>query len=335
MSSLQSSRVEKLYPCSQQDLYSIVETGWNSYAEYLPEFEALSTNYSAATGTDQLGALRDARMLPDEDSRDEVHKSLRIELAQLASECLIRWSNLSTYIRDGFPAEQYDNKRIAAGLNYYESAANDNWDDVKGLMQNGVLFIANNAAVLTSGGMPLTYQADFEADKDAFELKHQEFIQALEEAKVVRDKKIEANNALQAALANMFEDGKRIFRNNAAVREQFTYDRVWALVKGNNVGSDGLAATELELLALVYDANTTAPIEGAELTVLNTPAGVSVTGTTNAQGIVEILITGYEPQEEVVLDWSFSAVGYTSEMGSIDVKAGGTYSIEIGLVEEG
>lgn len=69
MCALQSSRPQPEYPCSQQDLYTIVETGWNSYAEYLADFTNLSTLYTAATGTNQLNALDVARKIPDEDNR--------------------------------------------------------------------------------------------------------------------------------------------------------------------------------------------------------------------------------------------------------------------------
>lgn len=276
MCALQSGRPLPEYPCGQQDLYTIIETGWQSYAEFLADFMNLSTLYTAATGTDQLTALTAARAMPDEDNRDEVHKTLRVQLSGLAETCLIKWSDLSTYIRDGFPANEYENKRIAAGYNYYAGAAHENWDDVKGLMQDGVAFANANAAALTDGGMVATFVADLTAAKDAFEVKHQAFLHAEENSKVQTDEKIEANNALYRALIKMFEDGKRIFRNNAAVREQFTFDSVWDLVSGSGGGSS--SPQDAKLSGQITDANTLTPI--FEVAVTLTPSGTDPTPIT-------------------------------------------------------
>lgn len=188
MGALASTRPQPEYPCGQQEFYTIVETGWSNYALHLSKFENLSTKYTATTGTDQLAALASARAMPDEDSREEVHKTLRLQLKGLAAKCLIHWSDMGTYIRDGFPQEEYENKRVAAGYNYYYGAEHLDWDAVKGLMQNGLQFLNANEVVLTAdGGMPATFIASFEAVKDAFELKHNAFLQAMGDAKVLTD----------------------------------------------------------------------------------------------------------------------------------------------------
>jgi hypothetical protein len=332
MCALQSARPQRDYPCGQQDLYTVTETGWGSFAQHLPQFENLSTKYLAATGTDQLAAVAAARDLPDEDSRDEVHKTLRVQMKGLADNCLIKWSNMDTYIRDGFPEDEYENKRIAAGYNYYTSAAHDNWDDVKGLMQNGLLFLNANAAALTTpGGMPATFAVDFAAVKDAFELKYQAFLQAEEESKVLTDEKILANNALYQNLMKMFEDGKKIFREDAAVREQFTFDRVWSLVSGGSSGGTGIPATVIELGGYIYDMETGVPISGAQLTVFNAPGGVTISATSNPEGIVYMSIPGFKPNETVLIQGEMSADGYKSEMGDDEMTAGSFYSIDTGM----
>jgi hypothetical protein len=333
MCALQSSRPLPEYPCSQQDLYTIVETGWQSYAEFLADFMNLSTLYTAATGTDQLAALAAARAMPDEDSRNEVHKTLRVQLSGLAETCLITWSDMSTYIRDGFPANEYENKRIAAGANYYAGAAHENWDDVKGLMQNGIAFVNANTATLTTGGMPATFVADMTAARDAFEVKHQAFLHAEEDSKVLTDEKITANNALYRALTKMNEDGKKIFRNNAAVREQFTFERIWELVSGNGGGSGtGVPSTIIELGIYTYDEDTLEPIAGATFSVLNAPGNLVVSATTDSLGMTELKITGYAADEDAVLEVELVAPGYETASGTMDMRAGNYYSLDFGMV---
>lgn len=333
MSGILSDRPQHAYPCSQQELYTIVETGWGSYAQYLSRFVAHSTNYSASTGTDQLAALAAARLMPDEDSRAEVHKTLRLQMKGKADACMMKWSDMGTYIRDGFEADEYENKRVAAGYNYYEQAGHENWDAVKGLMQNGLLFLTGNETVLTNeGGMPATFIADFVAIKDAFEQKYQAFLQAEEQTKVMTDAKIIANNGLYDALMDMFEDGKKVSREDAAIREQFTFDRVWALVSGSGSGSGGVGVTVVELELYVYDRDTELPLDEAELKVLNAPDGMILIVKSNAEGFLKMSITGFEANETLLLQVELSAVGYELETGELEVTAGNVYSMDAGMV---
>ncbi|MBK8659703.1 MAG: hypothetical protein IPN22_12750 [Bacteroidetes bacterium] len=51
------------------------------------------------------------------------------------------------------------------------------------------------------------------------------------------DAKIEANNAIYREGRAMMEDGKRIFRKNAAVRDRFVWERVVELVTPSTGGS--------------------------------------------------------------------------------------------------
>ncbi len=328
MCALQSARPQREYSCGQQDLYTVIETGWGSYTQHLPRFENHSSLYTAATGTTQLAALAAARALPDEDSREEVHKTLRVQLKSLADACLIKWSDMETYIRDGFPEDEYENKRIAAGYNYYRSAARDDWDDVKGLMQNGLLFLNANAAILSAGGMVATFMPSFILAKDAFELKHQAFLQAEEETKVMTDQKIIANNALNKNLMKMFDDGKKLFRDDAAVREQFTFDRVLALVNGGS-GGTGVASTVIEVGAYIYDEVSGAAISGAMLTVLNAPNGVIMSTTSITEGNALLTITGFQANESVILNGEISADGYEKGTGQLELTAGNFYSIDV------
>ena len=333
MCALQSARPQREYPCGQQDLYTVVETGWGSFTQHLSRFENMSTKYSAATGTAQLAALEAARALPDEDNREEVHKTFRVEMKSLAATCLIKWSNLGTYIRDGFSEDVYDNKRLAAGYNYYASASHENWGDMKGLMQDGLLFLNANTTVLTDdGGMPATFAAEFEAAKDAFELKYQAFLQAEEDAKVLTDQKVRANNALYRDLMKMFEDGKKIFREEAAIREQFTFDRVLSLVSGrSSTTSSSIPATVVELGVFIYDEETELAIAGARFTVINTPSGASISALSNAEGIVRLTISGFAPNQTELLQGEITDDGYEPAMGDIEVTSGNLYSLDVGM----
>lgn len=230
MCALNTIRPRAEYSCAQKDLYTIIRTGWISYEEQLPAFMAYKTSYTATTGTDQLAALETARLMPDQDSRTDLHKSLRIAMIPKAELCIRMWTDLSSYIRDGFAPEYYDTKRLSAGYAYFNGALGMDWDSVAELMVQGLAFADSNTAALTAGGMPATFITDMQTAKDDFETNYAEFLTTLEDTKRMVDEKIVANNTLFSTMMAMFEDAKKIFRDNAALREQFIYERLLAMI---------------------------------------------------------------------------------------------------------
>lgn len=43
-----------------------------------------------------------AKAMPDEGSREDLHKTLRIEMRPLLETCLIMWGDMSSHIREAF-----------------------------------------------------------------------------------------------------------------------------------------------------------------------------------------------------------------------------------------
>lgn len=128
MSALLHSRPKRKYPCRQSELFTIVQMGWTSYLQHLPAFTAFSGRYDAALAAARLADLETTSSMPDEYRRKAVHKLLRIQLLPLADTCLIHWMDMSSYIRDGFPENEYEDKRLAAGHAYYPGAQGRDWD---------------------------------------------------------------------------------------------------------------------------------------------------------------------------------------------------------------
>jgi len=265
MCALIQGRPKADYNCAQKDFYTVAKMGWTSYAEQLPDFMNFSTLYQPGTGTTQLAAIELAKAMPDEWTRMGEVKSLRIELVPLAEACIIVWSNMSSYIREGFASDQYDVKREIAGYNYYRDAVGQDWDSVSELIDKGLVFANANTLALTAGGMPPTFIANMTATRDAFELKHIEFMDAEEQSKLLTDAKIEANNLLNADLVAMFEDAKKIFRTNAAIRDEFTFDVILELVNGGG----GTAPVVTKLSGMIADSVTLAPIVGATIVAVD------------------------------------------------------------------
>lgn len=233
---MNSERPRSEYRCAQGDLYTVCETIAHTYADHVASFMAYSGLYTANTGTDLLAAVASARILPDESQRKVQHSVRRTQLDNERIECLSYWQQLTSYIRDGFKPDQYDDMLQAAGYIHYEAALNGNWDSTRSLMDAANAFVAENTADLTTGGMPAAFATDLSTRAVSFADIHNKFLQAEEAAKVGTDIKITANNKVYKDTMRICEDGKRIFRNNAAIREEFTFDRVLELVRGGVAG---------------------------------------------------------------------------------------------------
>lgn len=229
---LQTNRPKAQYNCGQEELYAVALLGWNSYLENTPDFTNHLTTYTTAYGNAQLSAVTAASNMPDAQQRDEVSESLRVQLEVAAEACLIQWKNLESYILHSFPENLHKAKLEGAGSTHYEAASGSNWEEVEALMKSGKQFITANNAALTAGGMPVAFPTTFNNVKTNFDTLYAGFEDAQQDNEELRDQKINANNALHATLMSMFDDGQKIYRNNPAKRERFTFAKVLGLVSG-------------------------------------------------------------------------------------------------------
>ncbi len=298
-------RPERNFGCSEKNLYTIISIGWTSFLSFLSFFTAFKTTYTATYGNDQLAALAAARLLPDEAARDEVHKTLRTQLVPLSVAAVNKWSDMSSYIRDAFPPAEYEDKRNAAGHGYFEDALNFDWDAVNRLLDRGLSFLTDNNAALTATGMPPTYVADYVLAKDAFSTKYLQFTEAEEESKRLTDVKTVINNDMYLALTNMFEDGKKIVRDNPSVREQFTFNIILGLISGGNPAP----STGMKFYGLVTDASGN-PIVGATVSASNSEGSEST--TTGVGGLYSLPIAGITEPTSATIRAEFLEMGAVS-----------------------
>ena len=306
-------RPERNFGCSEKDLYTIISMGWTSFLSFLASFTAFKTTYTATYGNDQLAALAAARLLPDEAARDEVHKSLRNELSQLAVVAINKWSDMSSYIRDAYPPIQYEDKRNAAGHGYFEDALNFDWDATNRLLDRGLSFLTDNNVALTAAGMPPAYLADYVLAKDAVAAKYLQFTEAEEESKRLTDVKTVINNDMYLALTNMFEDGKKIFRDNPSVREQFTFNIILGLINGGSP----TPSTGMKFYGSATDMFGN-PLGGVVIRVSNADGALQT--TTDAMGFYSLPVTGLTEPTNATLSAEFPGLGI--QMRAVTAVAG-------------
>jgi hypothetical protein len=173
--------------------------------------------------------------LPDGQATGAVAEILRNHLIEKLDPVLAKWHSLDGYIAKAFKGPDYNAKIEAAGKANYSKAANMNWEYAKQLLVSAKSFLTNNeAALLADGGMPANFINGFDTVKGDFIQLFDDFKSAEQTSIEQTDAKINANNAIYADGRSMMEDGKRIFRKNAAVRNKFVWERILELLTPNS-----------------------------------------------------------------------------------------------------
>lgn len=306
---------KQTYNCTEQELYTICETGWNSCSQYLPQFTAFKPKYVPAFVVAKLASVEVARKMPDEQQRNEAYETASVNLKKQGRMCCDKWQMLKRYIADAFPADEQKAMLESAGFNYYDKAGNNNWDSVKGLITSGSTFInAKLAILMANDNMPLTFQAEFDVEKADFEILHQQFIQAEEASRVGQGIKMNANNAIHADLMSMLLDGQEIFKKEEALLKQFVFAELLYLASGT--GTAGFKGR-------VTTVGTPVGIQGVQVTVKNT----SKTTQTDTDGKYEInqLASG-------IYTISFEKAGYQPKtIENWEVKVGTVSNLNVEL----
>src|ERR1041385_1479355 len=122
------------YNCSQAELYSICDIGWDSCENNLADFTTHKTFYNSAYVTAKRAQIQVARLLPAEQARYEPAEVFGIRMRVAADAALLKWNTLRSYIEDGFAEELVKAKLEAAGYFKYEQAARGNWSDLNDMM---------------------------------------------------------------------------------------------------------------------------------------------------------------------------------------------------------
>jgi hypothetical protein len=243
MPPINTPRPSAIYTCSQAELYSGLNSAWNSQAERETEFEAENTEYTPGISVTRKASIQAAKAMPDGQARYADSETFRLDMEDLLDENLGKWNSLEGYIKKAFKGSHFKPRIEEAGKNYYETAANQNWEDVGLLMEAGKNFIGTHSAVLiASGGMPVGFELAYNNKKSAFDTLYEQYKTAREDAQEQTDAKLNANNAIFKEGREMMDDGKHIFRKSASIRERFIWERILSMISPG--GGAGIVMVE-------------------------------------------------------------------------------------------
>lgn len=253
------------YPCTQGDLYSVLDTAWANYGVHLARFTAFKAMYTLPFKTSALSAIASAKALPDDDARSGASELLHIGLVNMGNICCQNFQFLKSYIDTAFtdPAVQKV-QYVIAGQNYYRAASRGDWESMVLLNTNAKNYLALSANVtaLTAGGnMPVAFVATQKTASDNFDLQYSNFKLA-EETSVETANKIKANNLCYHTGISMLKDAQVIFMNEPEILTKFVFSNLLALI---NPPVAGIKGTIKEAVTNVVISNATlfAQLDGA------------------------------------------------------------------------
>ena len=329
---MSAPRPTNKYKSSQAELYAICTIGWQSYTENQPDFENFNTKYTTQFGIDSIAAVESAKNLPDFQARNQETETAYILMGQTATLALTKWRSLRSYIKSSFPATLQKPKIEAAGEDHYNKALNRNWAETELMLTSAINLVTQNAAQLTTGGMPAAFPTQLSDLHTEFMDYYATFTDSGQDEHEGTDAKIIANNDIYAQLLRMFEDGQIIYEDDAAKRERFIFARVKELITNNpGPGTGPVASDTIEIGLYIFDQSTSLPIQGALFRILNPPSGSPIETFSDQDGIAAVKITGYAPNATVTVQGEVAASGYDMVFFETEMTAGQLYSVEAAL----
>jgi hypothetical protein len=311
--------VNKDYPCSQMDLYSVLETAWGNYGVHLARFTAFKALYTLPYKTTALAAISAAKTMPDDDARSGASELLHIGLVSMGNICTQNFQFLKSYIDTAYPDPQVQKVQyVIAGQNYYRDATRGDWESMVLMNTNAKNYLAlpANVTALTAGNnMPPAFVATQKTGSDNFDAQYNSFKLA-EETSVETANKIKANNLCYHTGIAMLKDAQVIFMNEPEIMTKFVFRNLLDLI---NPPVAGIKGTIKESVTNSVIANATISVQKdgapAEAVVVDVNGDF---GKQLAEGHYSITV---------------GAVGYVEQVFDLDLKLTGLKTMNVELVK--
>ena len=230
--------INNSYSTPQEILYTVCLDAWNLCSQNLQKFSSLKVYYTPAFITSAVEAVQAAKQLPESRQTIAGRKEVRINLVNTTRQVLSNWQVLKIYITKAFEESMVKTKLDAAGAALYARASLNNWSAVRSLIDTANIFIASNLTELTANGnMPADFQTTFKAAGDACIDLSVIYFKANMEKEVATSIKVGANNAIFASVMEMLKDGQQIFRDDATMKRQFTFNYLVKMHRGDGSAS--------------------------------------------------------------------------------------------------
>lgn len=308
------------YNCTQAELYAVTGTAWKSFEEHNAAFQALKPKYDAMFLAARRLELKTAEELPDEQARYANEEALLVTMREKATVAKAKWQLLKRYIVDAFPKSLQKTRQEEAGLLLYGEAGVDNWEVMKQLFIAGKNFITNHLAELTANNnMPVIFESDYDVAKTLFDTNYQDYLNEIELAVVATQTKVVSNNTVYDEVIKMMDDGKEIFKDDEAVKKQFVFDEVLALIKLTLSDSAGYETEDFDIAAnssMIVAPNTPAPTDKVYIKIIEGDNSVLICTTDET---TPACVDGYTLEPGPAFKGEFSELGLNPALPKVRI----------------
>lgn len=231
------------YNCAQADLYMACRNGWWMCQKNLAAFAAVKPKYTEGYVQENLDAIDITDLLPDVNARYEQYDLVRLSLIKCNEDIQYQFMILLSYIDDAFSSAERDIMYRSCGNPFLTKAKKDSWPNVAALLSAAVPFLEKYKDTLETtvknptvkNNMPADFVGRFKALAMIFNGLYKEFKVCDVSSVDKTSEKVEANNMIYKDLLTMFEDAKRIFNNNAELKNEFTFVNVLTKARGTKM----------------------------------------------------------------------------------------------------
>ena len=278
-----------IYNCKQRELYNACRIGWKLYRQYLLRFTAYKARFTEGVADENEAKVEAADFLPDSDAREVVAQSLRIDLVQQRIVVTDLFQTLKGYINDAFPANKQTLMYKAAGQQYYEKSALNNWSSATALLSSALPFITDNKTdLMANQNMPAAFATAFVEAGENFTKIYKDFNTAVNAAAAQTADKVTASNEIYTLLMAMLADAQICFRKDPDIAAQFVWATILAQARG--VKASGFAGKITRDNAFEGTKNATVNIVQLNKTITTDSEGRFDTGSI-AAGVYMLNIT--------------------------------------------
>lgn len=219
--------------CTQQELYAVCTSGWESCKQNLEKFTGFKPKYTAAYVDAKLAAIREASKMTNRRQHIAAQKLIRLNLKTQVDICLASWRKLQSVIEEVWPLAEHGSRLQEAGYQFYRDTYNQRWEACIGLMDSSESFIKNHAdKLLANDNLEPNYVENFSAIAKSFHEQYQKFRDSLKQTETGTDAKLEANDTIFSDLKTMCKDAKMIFKNDPVRLKQFIFDSMLNMLSG-------------------------------------------------------------------------------------------------------
>lgn len=224
---------KKKFNCTQQELYTVCASGWESCRQNLEKFASFKPKYTVAYVDAKLAAVREASRLLNRYQHLAAQKLIRLNLKAQVDVCLSAWKKLKSVIEEVWPALEHEARLEEAGYHFYKDSYNQKWEACIGLMDAAETFVkAHQDQLLANDNLEPAYAENFSSLVKSFHEQFQKFRDSIKHTEEGADSKLEINNAIYTAFKTLSTDAKMIFRNDPVKLKQFVFESMLNTLSG-------------------------------------------------------------------------------------------------------